>query len=105
MLPRIQELDRFNAVLHRILRKTKRANLALTHRLKRQELEIQRSTYSIAPRMHAVLLENRKLRIKEHQLFLFMMRFALGYVSHDELKQHLQDKLPLEELTKLYAYL
>jgi transposase len=59
----------------------------------------------IAPRIHAVLLENRELRIKERQLFIFMLRFALGYVSQDELKQHLGNKLPAEELAALYAYM
>jgi hypothetical protein len=34
-----------------------------------------------------------------------MLRFALGYVSQDELKQHLQNKLPAGELTTLYSYM
>jgi transposase len=105
MQDRIRELELAYEVLHRILKNTKRANLALARRLKRQELEIRRSMHIIAPRLHAVLEENRELRIRERQLFLFMLRFALGYVSQDELKQRLQNKLPTEELTALYSHM
>jgi hypothetical protein len=68
-------------------------------------LGIKRSMHIMAPRMHAVLLENRELRIRENQLFLFMLRFALGFISHNQLNQSLQSKLPAEELAALYSYM
>jgi transposase len=91
--------------LYRILKKTKRAKRALTLRLKKQGFEFQRSMHIIAPRLISVLEENRELRIKERRLLLFMMRFALGYVSHDELRRHLLSKISAEELAALYAHM
>jgi len=105
MQHRILELELSYQKLRLNHRKTKRAHLALARRLKRNGFELQRSMHIIAPRLIAVLLENRELRIRERQLFLFMLRFALGYVSQDELKQHLQNKLPAGELTTLYSYM
>lgn len=63
-------------VLRRLPKTTKRINLALNRRLERQEHGFKRSMYLICPRMHAVLLENRDLRIRERQLFIFMLRFT-----------------------------
>jgi hypothetical protein len=91
--------------LYQDLKKAMRSNRALTRRLKRQEFGIQRAMHVIAPRIQAVLLENRQLRIKERQIFLFMLRVGLGYVSLEKLKKHLRDKLRSEDLATLHSYL
>lgn len=34
-----------------------------------------------------------------------MLRFTLGYVTRERMNQHLENKLPLQDLTKLYSYM
>ena len=102
---RIRELELSNWGLHRIVRKSKREIVELTRSLRHREFGIQQSIHIIGPRLHSLLVENRELRIKERQILLFMLRIALGYVSLEPLKQHLQNKLPFEDLATLHAYL
>jgi hypothetical protein len=92
-------------VVEQILKTTSSEDLALARGLTGQEFHFKKASYIRTPRIIRILEENGKLRTKERQLLLFMMRFALGYVSYNELKRHLQNRLPLEELAKLYAYL
>jgi transposase len=101
----IQQLKASSKMLQRVLRTTERANVALIRRLKRQDYHFRVSSHIVAPRLIRVLEENRKLRIKERRVLLFILRFALGYVSHDELQRHLLHKLPAEELDSLYAHM
>lgn len=91
--------------LQESLRTTQRANSALRRRLKQQEYHFKTSSHVIVPLLIGVLEENRTLRIRERQLYIFMLRFVLGYVSYDEIKRHLRNKLPAEELDKLYGHM
>jgi len=43
------------------------------------------------------------MRIQERQLFLFMLRFALGCVSYDELRRHLRNRSAPAETAALCA--
>jgi transposase len=49
--------------------------------------------------------EIEESRKKELQLFVFMLRFALGPVTTEGLKRHLQNKLPSKDLATLHAHL
>jgi transposase len=102
---RIRELEFSNRGLHRIVRKSKREKVELTRSLRQQEFGIQQSIHIIGPRLHSLLIENRELRIKERQILVFMLRIALGCVTLEQLKQHLQNKIPIEDLATLHAYL
>jgi transposase len=99
----IRQLKPLNKTLQQILRTSKRANLALTRRLKAHEFHFNVSSHNVAPRLIRDLEENRRLRIKERQLFMFMLRFALGYVSYNELRRHVQNRLSPAEIAVLYA--
>ena len=99
----IRQLKPSNKALQQILRTSKRANLSLTRRLKSQEFHFKVSSPNVAPQLIRDLEESRRLRIKERQLFMFMLRFALGYVSCDELRRHLQNRLPPKQIAALYA--
>ena len=102
---RIRDLELSNQNLNRMVCKARRKRKELTRSLRHQEFGIQRSIHIIGPRLHSLLIENRELRIRERQIFLFMLRVELGYVSLEKLKQHLQYKLPSEDLATLHSYL
>lgn len=99
----IRQLKPLNRTLQRILGPSKRPNLDLMNRLKAREFHFKESSRNVASRLFRDLEENRRLRIKERQLFLFMLRFALGCVSYDELKRHLRNRLPPAEIATLCA--
>jgi transposase len=99
----IRQLKPSSRTLQRILGTSKCANLDLTHRLKTREFHFKESNHNVSSRLFRDLEENRRLRIKERQLFLSMLRFALGYVSYDELRRHLRNRLPPAEITALCA--
>lgn len=99
----IRQLKPSNKTLQRILGTSKRANLDLIHRLKAREFHFKESNRDIASRLFRDLEVNKRLRIKERQLFLFMLRFALGCVSYDELKRHLRNRVPPAEIAALWA--
>ena len=46
--------------------------------------------------LHSLLVENRELRIRERQLLVFMLRFTLGYVTPERVKQHLREQITIE---------
>lgn len=92
-------------LLEQIFKTTNREDRVLVRGLRGQELRLKISSHIRSPRITRILEKNGMLRIKERQLFLFMMRFAVSRVTYNELKRHLQNELPLEELAKLYAYL
>jgi putative transposase len=100
----IRRLRPSSRALQRILGTSKRANLALTHRLKAREFHFKQSSRSVSARLFRDLEKNRRLRTKERQLFLFMLRFALGCVSYDELRRHLRNRLPPAETAALCAH-
>jgi transposase len=102
---RIRELELSNQELNRIVRKAIQEKKVLARSLRHQEFGIQQSIHTIGPRLHSLLIENRELRIKERQIFVFMLRVALGYVTLERLKQHLQNRLSSEDLATLHSYL
>lgn len=54
---------------------------------------------------YSLLAENNELRIRERRFLAFMLRFALGNVTPERLKQHLGNKLPSKDLATLYSHL
>ena len=99
----IRELDLSYSMLDRAFRKTLREKRALTRCLRRQELAIERSIHIIGPRLYSLLVENRRMRIIERKIFLFMLRFALGYINLEQVREHLGNKLPSKDLDTLWT--
>ncbi|HEV3192429.1 MAG TPA: hypothetical protein VGY54_18085, partial [Polyangiaceae bacterium] len=57
-----------------------------------------------AARLESLLLKNRDLRERERKFVQFMGRFALGYVSADEMKRLLADQLPPNDFETLFSH-
>ena len=53
----------------------------------------------------SLLEKYRELRIRERQIFAFMLRLAIGRVSPERLKRHLWNKLPSKDVVAIYSYL
>jgi hypothetical protein len=105
MQARIRKLEQSYKGLLRIHQKTKREKLILARCLIHKQLEIQRSNYVFGPRIHSLLVQNLELQRTELQIYRFMLRFALGRVAYEHLKQDLQNKLSAKDLGTLYSFL
>jgi transposase len=99
----LRELERSYKVLDRIFRKTRREKRALARCVKHQELAAERSIHIIGPRLYSLLVENREMRIIERQIFLFILRFALGYIRLEQVREHLRNKLTSKDLDILWT--
>ena len=57
----------------------------------------------VSPKFLKCLQENRELRKTERLLLAFLLRFALGYYSRQDVRRDLNGKLPSTDLDSLYA--